>query len=179
MNLKRGFFARKSLVTLFLITVGMLSAARADEVPMVRLGYMQGSGGSVGTKGALSGGFESEFWRSNDSNLALSVSADVLIEPGADGANRPVIPALVNLRWYNNKGFQGFYVAGGVGAAVPVGRFHGGATLAWEGSLGYLSTDRYFLELRYIGKSAQSAVYNGVLSSLNNQFIGGFVGKQF
>lgn len=171
-------FDRKSLrflqvyLAVFFLMVALCQGVRADDFSrfLVRAGWYTGSGGAVGRLNTFAVGGEYELWHQD--KLAISVSSDWLLDRSVDGLNRSLFPVLANVRWYADKQSSGLYVAGGLGAAFPVGVNHGNSTFAWEGSLGYVTPSKVFLEGRYIGRSGQNGGFN-------NQFLGGFAGYLF
>ena len=146
---------------------------------IVRIGYMEGiGGGNVGDKGALAGGYEYEFFQRR--HQALSISFDALIDRTAARVNRPLVPVLLNYRYYLGRApLSGFYVSAGLGEAIPFWDWHGGANVAWQGSLGYSFSGGGFLELRYIGRPADTILRDGRYSGLNNTFVGATTGWKF
>lgn len=146
---------------------------------IIRLGYMEGIGGShVGDKGALAGGYEYEFFHRR--HQALSISFDALIDRTASHVNRPLVPVLLNYRYYLGRApLSGFYISAGLGEAIPFWDWHGGANVAWQGSLGYSFLGGGFLELRYIGKPSDAILRDGRIFGLNNTFVGATTGWKF
>jgi hypothetical protein len=168
----------------FLIFVNPLGKVFADQdngfpdPVLFRIGYMEGIGGTVGDKGALAGGFEYQFFQ--DVNQAVSVSFEEFIDRGADLANRPLTPLFINYRLYTgSEPLSGFYFSVGAGVAMPWGPWHGGGSLAWQGSVGFASSGGGFLEFRYVGRPKKTLVYNGIPFQLHNTFVGIETGATF